>query len=242
MENVFTLITGGTTGIGYETASQLISEGKQVIITGQNAERVESAATALGCMGVVADSANLSSLDQLLAKLKTEDIQLEGVVLNAGIFIPEHVEGMTESTFNKHIDINTKGVCFTLAKLLPVMLNPSSVVYISSIVVDKGFEACACYAASKAATEAFIRVANMELADRGIRLNTVRPGVTATPIQSKAGLSDKETSTLLASMNQIPLKRALVPGDHASAVSFLLSDASLSMPNAVLQIDGGYCL
>lgn len=242
MEDVFTLITGGTTGIGYEAASRLIREGKQVIITGQNPERVKSASQELGCKGIVADSANISSLDELVSTLTADKITLNGLVLNAGVFLPEKIEEMTDSVFDKHMDINTKGVCFTLAKLLPVMRSPCSVVFISSIVVDKGFEACATYAASKAAVEAFIRVANIELADRGIRLNTIRPGVTATPIQRKAGMSDKDSSALMESMNMFPLKRGLLPGDHASAISFLLSEASIAMRNAVIQIDGGYCL
>ncbi|MDG6099045.1 SDR family oxidoreductase [Alteromonas sp. ZYF713] len=242
MKDVFTLITGGTTGIGYETASLLIREGKQVIITGQNSERVNSAARELGCKGIVADSANLSSIDQLVSALQADKITLNGLVLNAGVFLPEKVEEMTDSVFDKHMNINTKGVCFTLTKLLPAMKNPSSVVFISSIVVDRGFEACATYAASKAAVEAFIRVANKELAEKGIRLNTVRPGVTATPIQSKAGMDDKGYAALMESLTHLPIKRALLPSDHATAISFLLSDASLTMRNAVLQIDGGYCL
>lgn len=242
MTDSITLITGGTTGIGFATASRLISEGKHLIITGQNAQRVEHAANTLGCKGMVADSANLASLDQLVADLTASNITLDGLVLNAGIFLPEQAENLTESVFDNTINTNTKGVCFTLTKLLPIMGKPSSVVFISSIVAVKGFESCATYAASKAAVETFMRVANMELAKRGIRINTLRPGVTATPIQKKAGLNDEDTKALLESMSSHPLGRALTPDDHASAISFLLSDASLSMRNAILQVDGGYCL
>ncbi|ADZ93081.1 SDR family oxidoreductase [Marinomonas mediterranea] len=242
MKNTYTLITGGTSGIGFETAKQLIQEGKQVIITGQNEQRVHQAAQTLGCRGIVADSANLPSIYRLAEQLNNESISLTGLVLNAGIFIPESLEQTSEEAYDQTMSINTKGPLFTLKTLLPLLSNPSSVVFVSSIVVDKGFEACATYAASKAAGEAFVRVANIELASKGIRINTIRPGVTATPIQDKAGMTSKDTDALFESLKSMPLGRALNPPDHAGAISFLLSDASIAMRNAIIQIDGGYCL
>lgn len=238
----YTLITGGTTGIGYQAAKQLINDSKQVIITGKDEKRVYQAATALGCKGIVTDAEKMTDINQLAEKLIAQDITLEGLVLNAGIFVPEYFADTTEAIYEQTMAINTKGPFFTLKALLPVMQHPSSVVFISSIVVAKGFETCAAYAASKAAGEAFIRVANIELASRRIRLNTIRPGITQTPIQQKAGMSVNDTQALFDSLKSTPLGRVLHPTDLAGAISFLLSDASMSIRNAIISVDGGYCL
>lgn len=213
-----------------------------MIITGQNEERVIAASERLQCRGIVCDSGCQSAISLLGKQLAEENVRLNGLVLNAGIFLPELIENMTPEVFNRTLDINIKGPFFTLSTLLPVMCNPASVVFVSSIVVEKAFESCAIYAASKAAGEAFVRVANKELAERGIRINTVRPGISNTTIQEKAGMSQHDKEVLLSSMNVTPLGRALNAVDHVAPVSFLLSDASIAMRNAVLQVDGGYCL
>lgn len=242
MNNSYTLITGGTSGIGFETAKQLTEAGQPVIITGQDPQRVEAARQTLGCLGFVANSADLNSIQALANTLIKEEISLKGLVLNAGMFQPQPFAETSEAVFEQHLNVNTKGAFFTLQALLPVLENPCSVVFVSSIVVEKGFAGCAAYAASKAAAEAFIRVANMELADRGIRINIVRPGVTATPIQGKAGMDDAAQAALFETLDNTPLGRVLTPTDQANAMTFLLSDASLAMRNAIIQVDGGYCL
>lgn len=242
MNNSYTLVTGGTSGIGFETAKQLKQAGQQVIITGQNSLRVAEASQSLDCLGFVADSNDLDSIQTLANDLKSKGISLNGLVLNAGMFQPQLFSETSIEVFDQHMNVNTKGVFFTLQALLPVMNNPSSVVFVSSIVVEKGFANCAAYAASKAAGEAMIRVTNMELADQGIRINIVRPGVTATPIQTKAGMDDAAQQALFSALDGTPLGRVLTPRDQAEAITFLLSDASLAMRNAVIQVDGGYCL
>lgn len=242
MSQTYTLITGGTTGIGFTAARQLIQNGRQVIITGRNRERVASAAEQLGCLGIVADSEQIDSIHQLAQQLQEQNIRLDGLVLNAGVFYPQSLLDTTEAIYDQTMDINTKGPFFTLKVLLPYLNTPSSVVFVSSIVVDTGFAGCSVYAASKAASEAFIRVANIELASQGIRINSIRPGVTATEIQAKAGIQEEDKQALFEMMKQKPLGRVLVPEDHAGAIEFLLSDASIGMRNAVLQVDGGYCL
>ncbi|SHO54765.1 SDR family oxidoreductase [Vibrio quintilis] len=240
--NTYTLITGGTTGIGFTAAEKLIAEGRQIIITGQNPQRVEAAAEKLGCTGLVADSGDMASVIALAYKLRQDNIRLDGLVLNAGTFIPAGFEETTEADFDKSFAVNTKGPFFTLQALLPCLSHPCSVVFVSSIAVDKGFAGCAAYAASKAAAEAFMRVANIDLASRGIRINILRPGVTATPIQGKAGISEAEKQALFNSLDSTALGRVLTPDDHAGTISYLLSDASLAIRNAVIQVDGGYAL
>ncbi|CAM3612841.1 3-oxoacyl-[acyl-carrier-protein] reductase FabG [Vibrio aerogenes CECT 7868] len=240
--NAYTLVTGGTSGIGFAAAEKLIEEGRQVIITGQNRARLEAAAEKLGCMGVVANSGDTDSVRALAKQLRDDNIRLNGLVLNAGVFIPAGFEETTEASYDETFAVNTKGPFFTLQALLPCLENPCAVVFVSTIAVDKGFTGCASYAASKAAAEAFVRVANIELAPRGIRINVLRPGVTATPIQDKAGISDSDKQALFNHMETMALGRVLTASDHAGTISYLLSDASIAMRHAVIQVDGGYVL
>lgn len=236
------LITGGTAGIGRAVAERLINAGNQVIITGRDQSRIDETVKALGCAGYVADSANFSQVQQLATALQKDNIQLDGLVLNAGVFYPESFEDTSEDAFDLTMNINTKGPFFTLQKLLPVLKNPASIVFVSSIVVTKGFPNAAVYSASKAAFEAIVRVANLELAPQGIRINSVRPGITATEIQGKAGMTQEQQDGMFESMNSTALGRVLTADDQAGAIEFLLSDQSLAMRNAVLEVEGGYLL
>lgn len=236
------LVTGGTAGIGRALAQALSEKGAKVIITGRDRARVEQAATAMGCAGYVADSADSAQLTQLAAALQQDHIRLDGLVLNAGVFYPDAVTATTEEAFDLTMAINTKGPFITLQQLQPLLNNPSSVVFVSSIAVTKAFPNAAVYAASKAAFEAIVRVANLEFAPFGIRINSIRPGVTATDIQGKAGMSAGQQAELFGAMSGTALGRVMTPEDQIGAIEFLLSDRSLAMRSAVVEVDGGFLL
>lgn len=242
MNNKTILITGGTSGIGRALAESLIVSGNHVIITGRDQSKVNQVSSDIGCMGFVADSSNNNQLQKLAVALQKDNIHLDGLVLNAGVFYPDSISDTSEKAFDLTMAVNTKGPFFTLQQLLPVLKNPSSVVFTSSIVVTKAFPQAAVYAASKAAFEAIARVANLELAPLGIRINSIRPGVTATEIQGKAGMNNEQQSELFKSMNDTALGRVMTAQDQIGAIEFLLSNQSIAMRSSVLEIDGGYLL
>lgn len=235
-------ITGGTAGIGRALAKHLLAQGNRVIITGRNRSRIDEACSALGCTGYVADSADIAQLKALADGLQKEGVKLDGLVLNAGVFHPQSLLNSSAEDFDLTMAINTKGPFIILQQLLPVLNNPSSVVFVSSVAVTRAFAGAAVYSASKAAFEAIARVANLELAPLGIRINSVRPGVTATEIQGKAGMTEEQQSAFFATLESTPLGRVLTPADQIGAIEFLLSEHSLAMRNAVLEVDGGYLL
>ncbi|MBJ7536094.1 SDR family NAD(P)-dependent oxidoreductase [Marinomonas transparens] len=236
------LITGATSGIGFALAQHCIDAGHRVIITGRDQVKLGRVSKELGVTAYFVDNANLEQIRQLGESLVAEGVMLDGVVLNAGIFYPDAFVETTPDAFDATMAINTKGPFFTLQTLLPSLKNPASVVFISSIAVTKGFEGCAVYAASKAAFEAVVRVANMELAGRGIRINSVRPGVTATEIQAKAGMTKEQEALLFDSLRETPLGRELMAEDHLEAIMYLLGDGSNALRNAVIEVEGGYLL
>lgn len=236
------LITGGTAGIGLALAQRLVSTGNRVFITGRDRSKTEQVARALGCVGLLADNADSQQIAQLAASLKRDGIRLDGLVLNAGVFYPAAIADTTAAAFEQTLAINTRGPFVTLQQLQPLMNNPASVVFVSSIAVTRAFAQAAAYAASKAAFEAVVRVANLEFAPLGIRVNSVRPGVTATDIQAKAGMTPEQQRELFSTMTNTALGRVMSAQDQVGAIEFLLSDQSQAMRNAVLTVDGGYQL
>lgn len=242
------LITGGSAGIGLATARTLAADGHRVYITGRDMGRLQRAADDISGSGgsdvetLLCDSEDLQQIDDLAGSLISRGVRLDGVALNAGIFLPESFTEMTVAASAQTMDVNFRGPLFTLHRLLPCLVNPASIVFVSSLVVHKAFAGAAVYSASKAAFDAAARVLNLELAHRGIRVNAVRPGVTATEIQGKAGMTEGQISDLFEGMASYPLGRVLTAEDMVPAIKYLLSDASIGLRNAHIDIDGGFAL
>ncbi len=236
------LVTGGTSGIGYSAAQALAAEGHKVYITGRDDARLQNAAIALGVTPILCDNTDFAAASAMAEQFKYDGIALDGVVLNAGIFYPRPFELESQSNLELTINTNFAGPFMQLQALLPVLKNPASVVYISSIAATKAHPACAAYAASKAAFEAAANVMNLELAPKGIRINSIRPGVTLTEVQAKAGMTPEQINELAESLKAIPAGRILSPDDIVPAVQYLLSDASSAMRAGCITVDGGFGL
>ncbi len=236
------VITGGTTGIGFACAEYLLKAGYNVTITGRTKENLDRAVARLGenCFGVLSDTASLSAIDELVLKVNSEFGKIDGLFVNAGIFKALNVEETTEELFDETMNINFKGAFFTIQKFIPILKNPSSIVLNTSIVVFKALANTSVYTASKAALESIAKVLNIELAEKGIRVNVVSPGVTQSPIQKKSGMSDEAIANLLEHFAATsPIGRIVQPEDIAPIVEFLLSDKSQILRNEKIIVDGG---
>jgi len=234
------VVTGGNSGIGYETAKYFKYAGASVIITGRSAEKVATAATELGVRGIVADVMDLSALDTLVEQVSNEFGNIDVLFVNAGIFNPAPVGQNTEEMFDRQMGINFKGAVFTTEKLLPIINDGGSIINLSSINAYTGMPNTAIYAASKAALNSYTRTAATELAPRKIRVNSVNPGPTYTPIFSKTGMPEEQLNEFAGAMqNRIPLKRFGQPEDIAKLVTFLASDDASFITGGEYNIDGG---
>ena len=245
MNNKTIVITGGTTGIGFACAEYLINLNYRVIITGRTNENLDKAISKLGnnSVGILSDTSSLNDIDDLVRKVKNQFGKVDGLFVNAGIFKASSFEGTSEELFDETMTVNFKGAFFTIQKFIPILKNPSSVVLNTSIVVFKAFADTSVYTASKSALESLSRVLNVELADKGIRVNVVSPGVTESPIQKKSGMSDEAIANLLEHFSTTsPIGRIVQPTDIAPIVEFLLSDNSKVLRNEKIVIDGGTTL
>jgi len=236
------LITGGTTGIGLETAKQFLAEGARVVITGQNPETLAQAQEQLGEKVVVlkSDAGQVSEQKQLAAEIAKVFGQLDVVFLNAGIGIFQPFEAWDEASFDKQISVNLKGPYFLLQSLVPLLANPASIILNTSINAHIGMPNSSVYAASKAAMISLAKTLSGEMVERGIRVNAISPGPISTPIYGKLGIPAEALGQMAETIrNQVPLKRFGDPIEIAKAVVFLASDESAFMLGSEIIVDGG---
>lgn len=234
------VVTGGNSGIGYETAKYFKQAGAQVIITGRSQDKVASAAAVLGVEGILADVIDLTAIDSLVAQVKEAFGTIDILFVNAGIFSPAPVGQITEDMFDTQMGINFKGAVFTTEKFLPILNDGGSIINLSSINAYTGMPNTAIYAASKAALNAYTRTAATELAGRQIRVNSVNPGPVYTPIFGKTGMPEEQLNQFAEAMQErIPLKRFGQPQEIAKLVTFLASDDASFITGSEYNIDGG---
>jgi len=138
------------------------------------------------------------------------------------------------------MDINVKGVVFTVQKALPLMTRGGSIVVVSSIINVKGVPAHGIYAAAKAGVRALVRVWAQELKDKGIRVNSLSPGATETPIIRGQFDSDEASDAAKGAFaSMTPLGRLGLPEELAAGAYFLASDESSYVTGIDLPVDGG---
>lgn len=176
------LITGGTTGLGLATAKRYIEEGAEVIITGRTQDGVDRATADLGdhARGLAADSTSLPDLDRVAEAVKGAFGKLDILLVNAGNGMFAPVSDVDEALYDSQFDLNVKGVFFTVQKLLPLLVEGSSIILTSSSVHSKGAPGGSLYFASKAAVRSFARTMAAELGGKGIRVNSLSPGIVPT--------------------------------------------------------------
>ncbi|KAA0680912.1 SDR family NAD(P)-dependent oxidoreductase [Neorhizobium sp. P12A] len=242
LEGKVAVITGGSSGIGLATAKRFVREGAHVFITGRRQAELDKAKAEIGrnVTTVQGDVASLADLDRLYDAVKAEKGAVDIVVANAGFIEHAKIFDLSETHYDKTMDINVKGVVFTVQKALPLMNRGGSIIVVSSIVNVKGIPAHGTYTAAKAAVRGLVRVWAQELKDRGIRVNTLSPGATETPIIRGQFESDEASDAakgVFASMT--PLGRLGLPEELAAGAYFLASDESSYVTGIDLPVDGG---
>ena len=157
------LITGGTTGIGRATAELLHAAGVRVAVTGQNPDTLAAARRELpqDIAVIEADARSLSDASRLAAEVEQRFGKLDVLFLNAGIAQLAPFEAVDEAFYDEHMNVNVKGVVFTLQKLLPNMSAGSSVMLNTSVADQRGAKMMSIYSASKGAVAALVRAVRL---------------------------------------------------------------------------------
>lgn len=246
LKNKIALITGGNSGIGLATAQLFVAEGAWVAITGRNQATLDAASRELGPEVLVlqADTTNIEEMESAVAAVVERFGHLDIVFANAGIGAPTPLGTTTLTAFEEILRTNLTGVFFTVQAVAPYLNNGASVVLNGSVHSVLGVPEYSAYAASKAGVRAMSRVLASELSPRGIRVNVVVPGGTATPIWSRTTSTPEESAKALDSVEKVlalttPLGRIGQANEVARTVVFLASDDASNIQAAEIVVDGG---
>ena len=243
LENRIAVITGGNSGIGRATAEEFQRQGAKVVVFGRNRETLDATVAALGdgAAGIQGDVSRLEDLDRLFAEVKERHGRIDVLVANAGIAPPAPIEQVDEASFDQLIDVNVKGLFFTVQKALPLLTEGSSIVLTGSSVTYRGMANMSVYAATKAAVRSLARTFSLELLPRGIRVNVLSPGPIETPIFGRMGLPEEALEEMAQGIaQQVPMGRFGSAEEMAKAALFLASSDSSYVVGADLLADGGF--
>ena len=242
LQGKYALITGGTSGIGLETARQFIAEGATVAITGRSQSALDAAGQALGgkALLLLSDAGDIPQQRELAQRLGQRWPRLDVLYINAGDVTHRPLQEWDEQSYQRLMDINLKGPFFLIQALLPLLANPSSVILCGSVSAHIGLPQSSAYAASKAGLLSLARTLSGELHARGIRVNGLSPGPTETPALGKLGLAEADERALRDDIRAlVPIGRMGSALELAKAAVFLAADESAFMVGAELQMDGG---
>ena len=239
------LVTGAARGIGRAAARMLAEEGAQVALTDIDNEAGDAAAQSLTADGhevaffehdVTSEADWERVVDEVEAALGVPDV----LVNNAGIYQIEPMEEMSVSDWRRLMDINVTGVFLGMKHCTPLMREHErgSVINLSSVAGLIGLSGHTAYGASKGAVRIMTKDAAMELADAGIRVNSVHPAYIDTQMADYGAEVQGATKEELDAMH--PIGHMGEPDDVAYAVTYLASEESKFMTGSELVLDGGF--
>lgn len=236
------LITGGSSGIGLASARLLRANGAHVAIMGRSKDKLAQAREELGgdVITICGDVSSLHDLERLRNVVDAEFGTLDIFFANAGVAFGTPISTTDEAAYSRLMDVNVKGVFFSVQAVLPLMREGGSIVLNTSWLNQVGTPGRALLSASKAAVRSFARTLSAELLDRKIRVNAVSPGSIETPIHRGKEQSEADFRAYTQRVgSQVPLQRMGRPEEIAAAVLFLASDGSSYMLGAEIVVDGG---
>ncbi|QCP54877.1 SDR family oxidoreductase [Trinickia violacea] len=242
LQNKVALITGGTSGIGLETAKLFRAEGAKVIVTGTNPERLEAAEKALGgdVLVLPVDLRHPAEIERAVLEVSARFGRIDIVFANAGAATAAPLEAITPEQIDEQFSLNFKGLFFTIQKAAPAMPKGGNIVVTTSFLNTVGTPGLSILSATKAAVRSLVRSIGAELAPRGIRVNAVSPGPIATPFHGKLGLTVAQLSETAAAIEaKVPLQRFGEAVEIAKTALFLASDDSSFTTGAEFVVDGG---
>lgn len=232
------IITGGTRGIGFETAKIFLENGATVIIFGSREETVNHALEKLDskkARGLWPNLSSAVSINHAIEKILNEFNKIDIVVNNAGMSANQPIENTSVEDFESIIDLNVSAMFRLIKAVVPTMKQQGGGVILntSSMVSIHGQPAGIGYPTSKFAVNGLTKSLARELAPSGIRVNAVAPGIINTDMV--ANLPEEMIQPLIKT---IPLGRIGEPRDIANAFLYLASDLASYVTGEILQVDG----
>jgi NAD(P)-dependent dehydrogenase (short-subunit alcohol dehydrogenase family) len=243
------LVTGGSRGLGKNTALKLAEQGIDIVLTYRhNAAEAHAVVAQIEGMGRravaftldVGDSRGFADFAAQLRRALAQHWQRERfdfLVNNAGVGVHAGLAETTEAQFDQLVNVHFKGVFFLTQALLPQMADGGRIVNVSSGLTRFALPGYAAYAAMKGAVEVLTRYLAKELGPRGIAVNTIAPGAIETDFGGGRVRDDAQLNGFIAS--QTALGRVGLPDDIGGAIASLLSSGSRWVNAQRIEVSGG---
>ncbi|GAA5609855.1 glucose 1-dehydrogenase [Streptomyces platensis] len=238
------LITGATGGIGAATAKLFAHEGARLVVTDLHHDRLTALTkeiaeeTGAEIVSSCLDVSSARQWDEVITTVRDRFGTLDILVNIAGILDWPGIEDTREDRWNRVIDVNQKGTWLGMKAAMPLLraTGNASVINTSSVLGLVGSGAAAAYQASKGAVRLLTKTAAVEYARQGVRINSLHPGVIATPM-----IQDllNEQGDRQPDIARTPMRRAGHADEIAAAVLFLAGDESSFITGTELVVDGG---
>ena len=250
MTSKIALVTGGSRGLGKDSAIQLAKKGFHIILTYQTkkefADEVVKEIENIGqkAFALPLDISTTAGFNQFANEVKDildtqfASAKLDALVNNAGIGINQSFETTTEETLDAMTNIHFKGPYFLTQKLLTLLNDGSSIVNTSSGLARFSFAGYSAYGAMKAAIDSLSRYQALELGSRKIRVNSIAPGAIETDFGGGVVRDISDLNQHIAS--ETALGRVGLPDDIGSVVAFLCSEDSKWINAQRIEVSGGY--
>ena len=241
LKNKVAIITGGTRGIGFETAHQFLLNGAKVAVFGSRKETVDTAVEKLKAenkdfevMGLFPQLNKTEEVSKAFEEVNKTFGKIDILINNAGISSSTPLLNFTDEEYDKIADLNIKSV-FVCSKVAVPYLEKTKgcIINTSSMVSTYGQPSGVMYPASKYAVNGITQSLSRELAPKGIRVNAVAPGITETDM-----VSALPSAMIEPLIKTIPLGRIGKPVDIANAFLFLASDMASYITGDILHVDG----
>jgi len=230
------LVTGAGKGIGRSIAVLLSAQGARVVALSRTEDDLIRLQKEIECEIIVAD---LSDSGQILNAVRQAG-EVDLLVNNAGISIPQRFLDTTIDTFDKTLAVNLRAaflVSQIVVRNLIERMQAGAIVNISSQASMVGLMDHTAYCVSKGGLDQLTRVMAVELGAQGIRVNSVNPTVTLTPMGEMAWSDASKSQPML---DRIPMRRFAKPVEVAEVVAFLLSEEASMIHGSIIPVDGGF--